>query len=313
MDTPADLLLRPALLAQGHTDKELLRLRRSGELATVRRGAYLRSGDERLDRPEDRHALLIDSTLPRLAPGAVLSHVSAAIDHGLSVWDVPLDRVHVSRDGRSGGRLSGKLHLHVRPLEPEDVVERDGRLVTSAELTLVDIACTQPFEQAVAIIDQALRKNLCTREQVAVALARAAGRPGVSRAHRALRFGDGRADGIGESRSRCALEAAGLPTPELQWEVRSAAGDFLGRVDFAWPELGVVGEFDGRVKYSRYLKPGQSASDAVIAEKLREDRIRSTGLWVVRWTWADLARFGPIADELRARLGFPLRSRARIV
>lgn len=313
MDTPSDLLLRPVLLAQGHTDAELLRLRRSGELATVRRGAYLPSGDERLGRPEDRHALLVDSTLPRLAPGAVLSHVSAAVGYGLSVWDVPLSRVHVSRDGRSGGRLSGKLHLHVRPLAPEDVVERDGRLVTSAELMLVDIACTQPFEQAVAIIDQALRKDLCTPEQAAAALARAGGRPGVARAQRALGFGDGRADGIGESRSRCALDAAGLPTPELQWEVRSAAGKFLGRVDFAWPELGVVGEFDGRAKYSRYLKPGQIASDAVIAEKLREDRIRGTGLWVVRWTWADFARFAPVADELRARLGITTSSRARIV
>lgn len=313
MDTASDLLLRPELLAQGYTDAELLRLRRAGELATVRRGAYLRPGDERLERPEDRHGLLVDSTLPRLAPGAVLSHASAAVGYGMSVWDIPLDRVHVSRDGRAGGRRSGKLHLHVRPLGPGDVVERGGRLLTSPELTLVDIACTQPFEQAVAVIDQALRKELCTPAQLASALARAAGRPGVSRAQRAVEFGDGRSDGIGESRSRCAIAAAGLPAPELQWEVRSPAGTFLGRVDFAWPELGVVGEFDGRVKYSRYLRPGQSASDAVIAEKLREDRIRGTGLWVVRWTWADLARFGPVVDELRARLGLSGLGRARVV
>ncbi len=111
-DIPSDLLFRPALLAQGYTDAELLRLRRSGALSTVRGGAYLPPGDDRLVRPEDRHALLVDATLPRLAPGAVVSHVSAAVAYGLPVWNVPLVRVHVTRDGRSGGRISGKLHLH---------------------------------------------------------------------------------------------------------------------------------------------------------------------------------------------------------
>jgi hypothetical protein len=303
MDTPSGLMFRQSLLAEGFTDAELLRMRRSGALSSVRGGAYVPPDDDRLVRPEDRHALLIDSTLPRLAPGAVVSHVSAAVDHGLSVWGVPLDRVHVTRDGRSGGRISGRLHLHVLPLAEDEIVELHGRPVTSAERTLVDIARTQPFDQAVAVIDQALGRKLCTPESLAASFARASRRPGAPRAERALRFGNGLADGIGESRSRCAMRRAGLPDPELQWEVRSPQGAFLGRVDFAWPDLGVVGEFDGRVKYGRYLKPGQSAGDAVFAEKVREDRIRSTGLYVVRWVWADLDRFGPIAELLRARFG----------
>lgn len=310
MDLPSDLLFRPALLAQGYTDAELLRLRRSGALSTVRGGAYLPPGDDRLVRPEDRHALLVDATLPRLAPGAVVSHVSAAVAYGLPVWNVPLVRVHATRDGRSGGRISGKLHLHVLPLADDEIVDRGGTLVTSAERTLVDIGRTQPFEQAVAITDGALRRTLCTPEGLARALARAARRPGVARAHRVAAFADGRSDGVGESRSRCAMRLAGLPDPQLQWEVRSARGAFLGRVDFAWPELGVVGEFDGRVKYGKYLKPGQSAGDAVFAEKVREDRIRGTGLWVVRWTWADLDRFGHVADLLRTRFAADV---ARIV
>jgi hypothetical protein len=49
-------------------------------------------------------------------------------------------------------------------------------------------------------------------------------------------------------------------------------------------------------------RPGQQSGDAVFAEKLREDRLRDQGLSVVRWTWADLAHFTPVADRLRRRL-----------
>ena len=35
------------------------------------------------------------------------------------------------------------------------------------------------------------------------------------------------------------------------------AGHFIARVDFAWPELGIFVEFDGKVKYESLLKPGR--------------------------------------------------------
>jgi hypothetical protein len=77
---------------------------------------------------------------------------------------------------------------------------------------------------------------------------------------------------------------AGLPPPVPQWEVTDDGGPLVGRVDFGWPELRTVGEFDGRQKYGRLLRDGQSAADAVYDEKLREDALRAEGLSVVRWT-----------------------------
>ena len=60
-------------------------------------------------------------------------------------------------------------------------------------------------------------------------------------------------------------------------------------IDFAWPKHGVYGEFDGRVKYGRLLKPGQDPGDVVFAEKRREDLVRlTTGGIMVRFTWVDL-------------------------
>jgi hypothetical protein len=95
---------------------------------------------------------------------------------------------------------------------------------------------------------------------------------------------------------------AGLPAPQLQWVVRDESGRHLGTTDFGWPQWHTVGEFDGLVKYGRLVEPGQTAADVVVAEKLREDALRDQGLHVVRWTWADLADFTPVATRLRHRL-----------
>jgi hypothetical protein len=46
-----------------------------------------------------------------------------------------------------------------------------------------------------------------------------------------------------------------------------------------------VVEFDGLVRYR-----GDGGSDVVVAEKLREDRIRSIGYEVLRVTWRELDR-----------------------
>lgn len=87
----------------------------------------------------------------------------------------------------------------------------------------------------------------------------------------------------------------------LQWEVQDVVGR-AGAVDFAWIRRRTVGEFDGEIKYGRLLKPGQSPGEVVFAEKIREDRIRDTGLAVARWTWDELGpRFPTVAARIRAR------------
>lgn len=99
-----------------------------------------------------------------------------------------------------------------------------------------------------------------------------------------------------------AIARCGLPTPTLQWPVRSADGDVLGYADFAWPELRSVGEFDGRTKYGRLLRPGETPEEAVYREKLREDSFRAEDLWVARWTWQEIDRFATV--DRRIRRGF---------
>ena len=67
-----------------------------------------------------------------------------------------------------------------------------------------------------------------------------------------------------------------------------------------------AGEFDGKVKYGRLLKVGETAGDVVYREKLREDALRDLGWQMVRWTWSDLCERTrrarrPAATRLRSR------------
>jgi hypothetical protein len=95
------------------------------------------------------------------------------------------------------------------------------------------------------------------------------------------------------------MHRAGLPAPELQVEVTAADGRALGRSDFGWHRGQLLGEFDGRLKYGRLLKPGETPGDAVFDEKAREDALRDGGSRVVRWTWAELAEPTIVVERIR--------------
>ena len=120
---PSGLAFRSTLLAAGVTDKELRRLRADRKPATVRPGVY--AATDR-DEPAAWHALAVRAAVGKVAPDAVVSHASAAVLHGLTLWNCPLGRVHVTRSRSSGGRRTRFLHVHAAPLAPDEVVEVDG-------------------------------------------------------------------------------------------------------------------------------------------------------------------------------------------
>jgi hypothetical protein len=98
------------------------------------------------------------------------------------------------------------------------------------------------------------------------------------------------------------LACPDIPVPTLQRRFFDSDGRFVARTDFDW-EGRLVGEFDGLVKYGGgSMTPGQTPSDVVIAEKIREDRLRQMGIEVVRWVWADLVD-GRLPAILRRALG----------
>jgi hypothetical protein len=276
-----DIVLTQALRAQGLTTEELTRLQRSGDLTRIRRGAYSHDPGRELRR-EDRHRRMVLATAPLLLDGSVVSHGSAAVLHRLPVWAPAIDKVHVTCSRSGQGKRRGIVHVHGAPLAATDLAVVDGVVVTSLARTVLDLSRTRPLEQAVAAGDAARRLGL-SAATLGLGLLGMERWPGVRAARRAVDFLDARSESVGESVSRVRMHLDGLPAPELQVEIIGPAEQVIARVDFLWREQGVAGEFDGKVKYGRLLKPGQSVEEVVFDEKVREDRIRDEDLGVVRW------------------------------
>jgi hypothetical protein len=288
-----DLVLRRSALSEGWSDAELTRQLHRGDLSRLRPGAYFPAVTP-VDETQ-RHRLLIAATLEALRRPAVVSHQSAAVLLGMPLWNVDLRQVHVTRRPPASSEVGRHLRCHVARLADEEVVTVDGVPVTSPARTALDLARILPTEPAVVVLDAALRLRLVHRLELDRVLEGVFGTPGSRAAARAVRFADGRSESVGESRSRLLLHRLGLAPSTVQLAVRSASGRLLGRADFGWEEERVVGEFDGRVKYGRLLRPGQQPGDVVFEEKRREDAFRDENWGVVRWTWGDLtpAVLGP--------------------
>lgn len=279
----------------GMADHEIRALHTSGGWMSVHNGSFI--GSSYADSLDDtsRHRLLIDAVVPTLSDSAVVSHESAAVLHGLPLYEVELSKVHVTRNRRGGGRTTAGVVTHCSALD--DFVVVDGVKVTTLARTLVDIARTTTLDTAVVLGDVALRQGASSLE-VAEELERARRWRGIAAARRIADFLDARSESVAESLSRIRLHRHGFGDVELQVEIRDSKGKFLGRGDFGvTPE--VVGECDGKAKYVKYLRPGEEPGDVAFKEKRREDWIRDTGLQFVSWTWDEIFRFEVVVDRLR--------------
>ncbi len=249
-------------------------------------------------RAEDAHLLAIRAHLAAARGVMTVSHQSAAIVHGFAMWAPDLGKVHVTVNRASGGRTTKTSHVHAAELTAEDTDVVDGFTVTSADRTVADLLRILRFEAAVCVGDAALRTGRATVDGIEGALARSS-RKGAVGARRALSFCDARSESVGESRSRILIDRLGYPAPQLQLDVYGPGRKLLGRSDFGFTSPGVLGEFDGMVKYSEYVPPGHTAGDVVFREKRREDAMRSCGWVMARWTWSDLERPERLASTLQ--------------
>jgi hypothetical protein len=297
MDLDGAVWLRREALADGITDREIARLCRGGVWHRVRRGAYT-SGElwHRLG-PEDRHRLLCRAVLRTAHPSSVLTHVSAAIECGVPVWDADLTQVHLTRtDGRAGRREAGVVH-HRGLLLEEAVRVVNGVRVPRAARVAVEVCCVSDVEHALVTVNGLLHAEEMTREEFEAEAADARFWPHSLTTDLVHRLSDGRLESAAESRALHLIWRHHLPRPVPQLAIYDERGRLIGIVDFAWPEQGVFLEVDGRQKYSLFRREGESLEDFLMREKRREELIcRVTGWVCVRITWADLA-----TPELTAR------------
>lgn len=278
------------LRAAGLKPHEIRGLVRRGELIRLRRGVYrgpndaVLTGADRENERERNHLEAAAATMLQLRPGACLSHVTAGVLHGLPVPSHLIGPVHITRPGRSSKVRPG-VHLHRSTLPDDHIVASPLGPATSLARTMADLARTLAPFAAVACADVSLRLGVDRAEVLTIL---DSGARGCVRGREVMRFAHAASESVGESHSRWLIKSVGLPAPVLQQKFYTDAGDFVARTDFWWKEHRVVGEFDGKVKYGRTMKPGQTQADVIEAEQLREQALRRLNVWVVRWRWADL-------------------------
>lgn len=234
----------------------------AGRLHRVHTGVYA-VGHLAPSRLGDWHAAVL-----ACGPEAVLSHRSAATLLGIRDGVGP--RVDVTIP--SGGRRRPGVAIHRARLAPWERTTWQRIPVTSPARTLVDLAHTLKDADAVGWAMREMQfRRLYDRRLVELAVAR---RP--SRLLAAL------LDDLPKVRSplelafhRKVVRAFGLPEPECQHKIAGL------RVDFAWPDIMLAVEVDGR----NHDLPAMRLADA-----LRDRLLNDAGYVVLRFRWADIHR-----------------------
>jgi len=275
----------------GYDDKAIARAARTGLWHRFRRGYYSFGDVWSALSDVERHRVRSRAVLHSLGDAVALSHVSASVFHGVDIWGIPLDRVHVTRLDGGAGRVEGDVVHHEGLCVEKDVVEVGGDLVMRPERAAIEAVGRVDSEVALAHFDSVLHHGRCDADALQRQFDRMSRWPFTQHLHIAVRMSDGHSASIGESRGRSFCFRHRLPLPELQHDVYGQDGSLLGTCDWWWPEYDLLGEFDGELKYGRLLAPGQQPGDVVFAEKQREDLIReATGLRMIRVIWHDYER-----------------------
>jgi hypothetical protein len=305
---PADIQLRRELVDAGLTDRDIVHQVRAGVLTKLRYGAYVRTellrdlDDVGLMRARSR------AVLRTAHESAVLSHQCGLAEYGVPLWGVGLDLTHLTRtDGRHGRREAGIAHHRAR-LRDEEWTERDGVRVVLPARAAIEVVTAHAAEVGLVAVCGVLHRSAATKHEVREAAERAARWPNSLNTRLVLARADSRLASVAEVRAWHFFHERAIPRPEPQVEVFDDMGNLLGIVDFLWRELGVFLEVDGRAKYERHRKPGETLDEFLMREKRREEQIcLATGWICIRITWSDLER--PVA--LARRIRKVLESRTR--
>ncbi len=283
------ILLRRDAVRIGLDDNWLGRMVRCGQLGRMRHGAYVDPVIWDAASRARRHLLVTTAVMQQYDDRVAASHTSAHVVRGGPDYGLDLSSVHITNlYGRGDRTQAGITHHHGR-VDVHDVSRWDDHWITAGARTAVDTAALATAVPAVCVLDWTLNQGHATRQQLeAYAEVYMREWPDTIHLPRAVSRCDPRSESVGETRSRMILEDLGY-APEPQWKVPRTSGSLAGIVDMVLLAQGVMVEFDGKVKYGRLLKPGQTISDVIEAERRREILLQElTGLSMLRLVWADL-------------------------
>jgi hypothetical protein len=245
---------------------------------------------------ESREQRLLAACLAA-GPISAVSHRCAAAVHG--IWTVRDELVEITVGRDRSPELAGVTMHRMADLADRWIVNFDGLPVTTAARTLVDLGAVLPLGSVSRALDRAIGRQLVSLSDVRVALNAVArkGRAGVG-AMRLLLAERGDAPDVDENasvlqaRMSTLLRLRGVPTPVSEYKVYDARGQFVGRVDFAYPGIRYAIEVDGYEAHTGL-------------REFRYDRVRQNDLvdlgWSVhRFTWTEV-------DQLSIRVAQRIR------
>jgi hypothetical protein len=274
------------LLAQGVSKGQLRQWTRDRRVTAVARGVYSPTKwlESLADDPRRLHAVAVGAVIKR-NPGLVASHESAAYLHGIDLLlpagrKVPL--ITLTRRAREPGRalVPGAL-IRVATLPDDQVTTACGVPVTTVARTVMDIARASGFTEGVVAADSVLHSHVVVKVELAIILESCGQWPGVVRARQVLGFADGRAESPLESVARVRFAQFGIPSPDLQVNIRGRTG-FIGRVDFCWHQYRTIAEADGAMKYD---DQGRARARAQLA---RDEKFHDEGWETFHFTWREI-------------------------
>lgn len=299
------VFLRREAIELGYRDDTIKAMTDRGIWHRVRRGAYVPGETWRAADARERYRLFCLAAVRQSKTDVIPSHASAVPFHEGPIWGLDVRIAHLTRVDGNTGRKEAGIQQHRGVIADGDVVSIGPHQVMSATRTALEVTSVAPVEASLSVVDDFLHRKLTTAAALAERYESMVHWPDTMRTDLVLRLADGRSESVGETRTRYLCWRESLPKPDLQVEIFDERGVFVARVDFAWPEHGVFLEFDGREKYLKYRRKGESVQDAVLREKRREELVCAiTGWRCIRITWADLENPALIALRIRNLL-FP--------
>ncbi|WP_460851887.1 endonuclease domain-containing protein [Nocardioides montaniterrae] len=210
-----------------------------------------------------------------LPDGHVFTDRTAALLHGIdtftwSEWEaVPQVETCAVRGSRPTKRR--QAFGGTRTLEPRDIMQLSGTLVTTPLRTALDLGCRLHQRDALAALNAFARLHGITPAQLTAELPRYRGRRGVVQLRDLVPLVDPRIESFRESWVWFELRTSNLPAPVPQYCV-TEDGKEIYRLDFAYPSARVAIEYDGEEFHS--------SDDRRRADEKRRAWLRRNG-WTV--------------------------------
>ncbi len=271
----------------GESDRTLAEALKAGLIVRLRRGMYAPAELYNSGTDAAKHLLHARAALAAQRGNVVLTGASAAALHGFDLYQQDLSMVHLLRLDGGASRHSAQANHHIDTQEIEQhIVVREGVPSIAPARAVWEVACRSTMQGGVVTADSALRLQPGLFEEIRELSVRFAHFPGSRQGRITIDFADGKSESAGESVTRVEFHRHRIPKPTLQFTVVDRHGRPAGTADFHWDDHRHLGEFDGKVKYQKFLRPGESPADCVFREKGREDLMRADLRGMTRFVWS---------------------------